>query len=232
MKRVLVTGANRGLGLAFVRRLLARGDRVAAACRHPGRANALTQLAAAHPGHLHVLQADLAKPASIAELAREAALVFDGLELLINNAGVLPAGERFGAVEADTLDHSFRVNAMAPFLLTQALAPLLAKGDRATVLNLGSAMASLSGVREFRSPSYAISKAALNMATRELAQALAPQGIIVLAVSPGWIRTDMGGENAPTSPEDAAAALLTLLDRAGPADSGRFVDRDGEDIPW
>lgn len=232
MRRVLVTGANRGLGLAFVRRLLARGDRVAAACRHPGRAHALTQLAAAHPGHLHVLQVDLARPASIAELARETGLVFDGLDLLINNAGVLPAGERFGAIEADTLDHSFRVNTMAPFLLTQALTPLLAQGERAVVLNIGSAMASLSGVHEFRSPSYAIAKAALNMATRELAHALAPQGVSVLAANPGWIRTDMGGENAPTSPEDAADALLALLERHGPADSGRFVDRDGRDIPW
>lgn len=232
MKRALVTGANRGLGFALVRQLLERGDRVAAACRHPGRANALTRLAAAHPGHLHVLQADLARPAAIAELARETALVFDGLDLLINNAGVLPPGERFGAVDAGTMDASFRVNAMAPFLLAQALAPLLAKGDRAVVLNIGTAMASLGGVQEFRSPSYVISKAALNMATRELARALAPQGVAVLAASPGWIRTDMGGENAPTPPDEAAAALLALLDRSGPADSGRFVDRDGRDIPW
>src|SRR6476620_4068663 len=85
--RVLVTGANRGLGLEFTRQLLARGDRVLAACRHPGKALPLTELAAAHPGHLHVLPLDLDKERSIAEAAREAALIGDTLDVLINNAG-------------------------------------------------------------------------------------------------------------------------------------------------
>src|SRR5262245_30143896 len=131
MTRALVTGGNRGLGLEFVRQLLAQGVRVIATCRHPGKANELTTQAAAHPGHLHVLPLEVAKPSSIAELAREAALVFDGLDLLINNAGMLVSGERFGSLTAEHLETSLRTNAVGPLLLTQALAPLLAKGKHA-----------------------------------------------------------------------------------------------------
>lgn len=232
MQRILVTGANRGLGFEFVRLFLARGDRVIAACRHPGRAQALTQQAAAHPGHLHVLPLDLARPASIVELAREAAMLFEGLDLLINNAGVLVAGERFGQLTADALQDSFRDNAVGPLLLTQALAPLLAQGEHAQVVNISSVMGSIARVSEFRSPSYAMSKAALNMATVQAAQALAPQGITVHALHPGWVRTDMGGPQAALDPAPAVAALLALIDASGPAQRGAFRGPDGETLPW
>lgn len=232
MRQALVTGANRGLGLVFVRRLLEAGGRVVAACRHPGQARELNLLAAAHPGHLSVLPLDLLKPRSIAELAREAAMVSDRLDLLVNNAGVLAAGERFGAVSPETLESSFRVNAAGPFLLTQALAPLLAASQAPKVLNLGSQMGSIAAVREFRAPSYAIAKAALSMATVQLAHALAPLGAVVLAGSPGWARTDMGGVQAELAPEEAVDGLLAQLERVGPADSGTFLDWRGEPVPW
>lgn len=232
MARVLVTGANRGLGLEFVRQLLGRGDRVIAACRHPGRATDLTALAAAHPGHLHVLPLDVARPASIQELGRETAMLFPGLDLLVNNAGVLVPGERFGSVSADDLDSSFRSNAMGPLLLTQLLAPLLGKGTRAKVAMLSSIMGSVANVREFRSPSYAMSKAALNMATALLARALAPAGVGVIALHPGWARTEMGGPQADVDPRDAVAGLLRVIDALVPADSGHFRDWQGKALPW
>ena len=232
MARVLVTGANRGLGLEFTRQLLGRGDRVIAACRHPGRATELTALAAAHPGHLHVLPLDVARPASIQELGRETAMLFPGLDLLVNNAGVLVPGERFGSVSADDLDSSFRSNAMGPLLVTQLLAPLLGKGTRPKVANLSSVMGSIATVREFRSPSYAMSKAALNMASTLLARALAPAGVVVLALHPGWARTEMGGAQAEVDPRDAVAGLLRVIDAATAADSGHFRDWQGKALPW
>src|SRR5687768_7785261 len=128
-KHCLVTGANRGLGLEFVRQLLARGDRVVATCRHPGKATALNALAGEYPGRLHVLPLDVSDQKSIAGLVRELPLLDDGdgdgarLDLLVNCAGVLHSGERFGSVAAATLEDSFRTNAMGPLLLTQALAP-------------------------------------------------------------------------------------------------------------
>ncbi len=230
----LVTGANRGLGLEFTRQLLARGDRVIATCRHPGKATALNALAGEHPGRLHVLPLDVADPKSIAALLGELPLLDDGedapLDLLVNCAGVLHSGERFGSVAAATLEDSFRTNAMGPLLLTQALAPRLA--DNARVANLSSVLGSIASVGRFGTPSYNLSKAAQNMATALLAQALRPRGIVVLALHPGWARTDMGGDNATVPVADAVAGLLRVIGAAGTADSGSFQDWRGEPLPW
>ena len=232
MQRVLVTGANRGLGLEFVLQLLARGDRVIATCRQPGRATELTAQAAAHPGHLHVLPLDVTKPASIAELAREAAMLFDGLDLLINNAGQLVPGERYGQVAAEHVEASLRGNAIGPLLLTQALTPLLARGSQARVANLSSVIGSIAGTREFRTPSFAISKAALIMATRLLAPALATEGVSVIALHPGWVNTDMGGAQAPLSPPESVAGLLRVIGALTPERSGEFRDWQGDSVAW
>jgi NAD(P)-dependent dehydrogenase (short-subunit alcohol dehydrogenase family) len=228
----LVTGANRGLGLEFVRQLLARGDHVIAACRHPGKAQALNVLAGEHPGRLKVLPLELGDPRSHAELAREVALVNDGelLDLLINNAGVLRGGERFGSVALADLDASFHTNAAGPFLLTQALATQLADG--AKVANVSSEVGSISLRQEFRTPSYAIGKAAQNMATSLLSQALAARGITVVALHPGWVRTDMGGPQAALTPQESVSGLLALLQKVGPDDSGGFFDWQGDPLPW
>jgi NAD(P)-dependent dehydrogenase (short-subunit alcohol dehydrogenase family) len=236
MRFCLVTGANRGLGLEFTRQLLARGDRVVATCRHPGKAAALNALAGDYPGRLHVLPLDVSDPKSIAGLVRELPLLDAGegegarLELLVNCAGVLHSGERFGSVAAATLEDSFRTNAMGPLLLTQALAPRLADGAR--VANLSSVLGSIASVARFGTPSYNLSKAAQNMATALLAQALQPRGIVVLALHPGWARTDMGGDNATVPVPDAVAGLLRVIDRATARDSGSFHDWRGETLPW
>jgi NAD(P)-dependent dehydrogenase (short-subunit alcohol dehydrogenase family) len=235
-RHALVTGANRGLGLSLVRALLARGDRVVAACRQPGKATELNHLAGEHPGRLHLLPLDVADAKSQAELARELPLVLnddDGegrLDLLVNNAGVLHSGERFGRVGAGHLEDSFRTNAMGPFLLVQALAPLLADG--AKVANLSSVLGSIAATARFGTPSYAISKAAQNMATVLLAHALQERGIVVLALHPGWVQTDMGGKDATVAPEDSAEGLLRVIEGAKPCDSGRFLDWKGRAIEW
>ncbi len=231
-RNCLVSGANRGLGLEFARQLLARGEHVLATCRHPGKAAALNALAGAHPGRLRVLPLDVADPKSIARLVRELPLLDEALALglLVNCAGVLHSGERFGSIAAATLEDSFRTNAMGPLLLTQALAPRLADGAR--VANISSVLGSIASTTRFGSPSYDISKAAQNMATALLAQALQPRGIVVLALHPGWAQTDMGGDKATVPVEDSVAGLLRVIDAAGPADSGSFRDWRGEALPW
>ena len=229
-RHCLVTGANRGLGLEFVRQLLARRHHVVATCRHPGKATALNTLAGEHPGRLHVLPLDVASAKSRAELVRELPLVADRLDLLVNNAGVLHSGERFGHVEAAVLEDSLQVNAVGPFLLAQALAPSLADGG--TIANLSSVMGSIASRNEFRSPAYCISKAAQNMGTVLLAKALAPRGIKVVALHPGWVRTEMGGDGADVDAEDSARGLLAVIDGLAPAQSGSFLDRQGQALPW
>ena len=229
-RHALVTGANRGLGLEFVRQLLARGDRVVAACRHPGKATALNALAGEYPGRLRVLPLDVASAKSRAELVRELPLVCERIDLLINNAGVLHSGERFGHLDPAILEDSFRINALGPLLLTEALAGTLADGGK--VANVSSMLSSIAGCGEFRSPSYGMSKAAQNMATAQLAHALTPRGIVVLALCPGWVQTDMGGAGAPLTPAESIAGLLRIIDAATIEDSGRFLDWQGEARAW
>ena len=244
-RTALVTGANRGIGLEFVRQLLARGDHVVAACRHPGKASALNTLAGEHPGRLHVLPLDVADAKSRASLLHDLPLVLgdDGrIDLLLNNAGVLHSGERFGHVEQAMLDDSLRTNAIGPFLLAQALVPLLCDvapghaddtgSPRTVIANISSQLGSIANTTRFGTPSYAISKAAQNMASVLLARALAERGIVVLALHPGWVQTEMGGAQAQVTPADAVAGLLRVIDAATPSQSGAFLDWRGASLPW
>jgi NAD(P)-dependent dehydrogenase (short-subunit alcohol dehydrogenase family) len=229
----LVTGANRGLGLEFVRQLLARGDRVLAACRQPGKATSLNALAGDHPGRLHVLPLDVADEASRTAFARELALVpGDGarIDLLVNNAGVLHSGERWSQVRAAVLEDSLRTNAVGPFLLTQALAPRMSDGGK--VAFLSSIMGSIGTRREFRAPSYCTSKAALDMLAVQAAHALAPRGIAVAVLHPGWAQTDMGGAGAEVAARDSVAGLLRQIDAADASKPLQLRDWRGEAIAW
>jgi NAD(P)-dependent dehydrogenase (short-subunit alcohol dehydrogenase family) len=229
MSHALVTGANRGLGLEFTRQLLARGARVVATCRQPGRALELLRLAGTHPGHLAVLPLALPEPRSIAELVRETEALDIRVDLLVNNAGMLVEGERFGAIESKAMRASFATNAEGAFLLTQALAPRLADG--AKVVNLSSTLGSIAATDSLYSPSYSISKAALNMASRLLAIALAGRATVV-AVSPGWVKTDMGGAGAPQEVAEAVRSMLTTIDALDASSSGSFLDEQGRPLLW
>lgn len=230
MTHVLVTGANRGLGLEFVRQLLKRGERVIATCRQPGRALPLTRLSGEHPGHLKVMPLVLPDARSIAELVREIEALDLQIGMLVNNAGMLVSDERFGTIEPKALHESFGANAEGPFLLTQALAPRLTQ--HAKVINLSSTLASIGSADSLHSPSYSISKAALNMATRLLSFALNDRGAVVVSLSPGWVSTDMGGANAPLTPQDSVAAMLRTIDGLSAADNGRFLSQSGATIAW
>lgn len=229
---VLVTGANRGIGLEFSRQLLARGDRVIAACRKPGQAHDLDRLAGEHPGRLQLVPLDVAEATSHKALLGELPLLLgeDRLDLVIQNAGVLHSGERFGQLKETTLLDSFRTNASGPLLLAQALAPWLADG--AKIAQLSSVLGSIAGTDAFSTPSYRLSKAAQNMATRLLAAALADRGISVLALHPGWVQTDMGGDGATLPAADSARGLLGVIDAATLKDSGRFLDWRGREVAW
>lgn len=230
--RILISGANRGLGLAFVQHYLSSGATVYAACRRPGQATALNRLAGDYPTHLKVLPLDVGKPASIAALRSELALLTDRLDRLINNAGILASNERFGHLEPDTMARSYAINAIGPVLLTQACADLLEAGDSPRIGNISSGLSSISGVSGFHSPSYNASKAALNMWTRLLAHALNPRGILCFALRPGWVRTDMGGEKATLSPDESVAGMIEVLENATADDQATLLGYDGGRTAW
>ena len=231
-QRALVTGANRGLGLEFVRQLLARGGRVVASCRQPAEATALQALVAAYPGRLHVLALAVDSEASRLAFAREVADLFEGIDLLVNNAGMLARGEQFGELDATVLQQTLATNTVAPLMLAQALAPLLQRGARPRVLNISSALGSITRADGFHTPTYRISKAGLNMAGVMMAHALNPLGVGVITASPGWVQTDMGGSGAQLTAEESVASLLRLVDELPGVPAGPFLDRSGEVLPW
>ncbi len=232
MRRILVTGASRGIGFEFVRRYLARGERVFATLRKVDGDARWAELAGIHPGRLTLLALDVTQPDQFAAFAETLSDHCDALDLLINNAGILPSGERFGNVEAGDLESCFRTNAAAPFLLTQALTPMLARGEQPRVLNISSELGSIAHRKGFSTPSYCISKAALNMAMRLLSFELTQRGIGSVAMHPGWVKTDMGGPSAPLAVADSVRAMIALIDALKPEQYGSFMSVDGQQLPW
>jgi NAD(P)-dependent dehydrogenase (short-subunit alcohol dehydrogenase family) len=220
----LVTGANRGIGLAFARALAARGERVVATARRPEKARDLAKL----PLRLEPL--DVADEGSVARLARS--LSGEPLDVLINNAGIGDGGPSFEKLSMADLERSFRVNAIGPAAVARALLPNLRSGNRRTIVNLSSGLGSISENDSGGWIAYRLSKAGLNQLTRTIAAELKRERFICVAICPGWVQTDMGGPGATLSPEDSVAAMLKVIDRLSPKDTGRFLDRSGKDRPW
>lgn len=229
MKNVLITGANRGLGLGFTRHYLARGDRVFATARHPGDCAELNELAAQFPDTLKTFELELTSEASISAAAASIGNV--ELDLLINNAGALP-DEPFGSWTAEAFATAFSVNATGPALVAQAVAPNMKRGSK--LVNISSGLGSCGRAIEPGTglDAYAASKSALNMITARLAAKLEPLGVIVAACDPGWVRTRMGGPNADLSVDESIGAITATIDGLTSVDSGRFISRNGEDVPW
>ena len=234
MRRVLITGSNRGLGLAFVRQCLVRGDLVFAGCRNPRNAADLSALSIAHPQHLAVLTLDVTDEESIGAAVEATHLHVDGLDLLINNAGTYPRGETPTTIDATTMLQTFHLNSVAPMIVAQNFLDLLRAGNQPRIANISSKMGSLwwkerEGGGDY---SYCSSKAALNMLTRTLAFDLRSEGIIVVALNPGWVRTDMGGSSADVTPAQSVRGMLDVIERLTEADTSRFFTWEGREHPW
>ena len=232
----MVTGASRGLGLELARQLLERGDTVVATTRSP--APRLAELGAAHGSRFVHVVADLADEDSIARSRGDVAARVDGLDLLVNNAGMYstrvqswsPEATRLETVTQAELMEVFRVNAAGPIVLVRHYLDLLRPGAR--VLNVSSLSGSVGAKTSAGDYAYSASKAALNIMTRALAAELAPRKIVVVAITPGWVRTEMGGAHAALAPEVSVRGMLDVAASLTAADAGRFLDYQGEDQPW
>lgn len=228
---VLVTGANRGIGLEMARQYASAGWRVHACCRQPERAPELSRLAAASAGQVSIHPLDVTNPAQIAALP--AVLGREPLDLLINNAGVYgPDDAGFGNTDVRAWLEIFHVNAIAPLKIMEALVEPVARSRRRVMACVSSKMGSMADNRSGGSYLYRSSKAALNAVVMSAAVDLRPRGITVVALNPGWVKTDMGGPNAEITVAESVGALRAILDHVGPADGGRFIDVDGTTIPW
>lgn len=228
---VVITGANRGIGLQFAKRHAGRGDRVFACCREPERAQALTQLTEASGGNLSVHPLNVVNESHRQALA--AVLTGTAVDVLINNAGVYPhKGRRLGELEASGWLEGFYVNAIAPVLLAQTLLNNIAASQRKLIASVTSKMGSISDNSSGGAYAYRSSKSALNMAMQSLAHDLRERGVTVLLLHPGWVKTNMGGDRAMITVEESVEQMGAIVDRAGLDDSGKFFDRDGSVIPW
>ena len=228
-KTVLITGASRGVGLEFSRQYAAVGWRVHACCRDPQGAAALSEALAGHDGVVHAL--DVAERQSIDGLKDE--LGGEALDVLINNAGVSGGGHQtFGDMDYDAWADTMRVNAFGPCRVSEVLVDNVAVGNAGTIVNISSQMASLTECDEGDEFIYRSSKTALNMVSVNLAHDLGPRGITVLAFHPGWVRTDMGGPEAPITAQESVTALRASIAATSHADNGRFLNYDGTPLLW
>jgi NAD(P)-dependent dehydrogenase (short-subunit alcohol dehydrogenase family) len=228
---ILITGANKGIGLEICRQLARLGHRVILSARSAERGETAVKTLAQEGLAAEFLLLDTADEASILRAARELKGRIKALNVLINNAAILDTwqGTILDAKASDLRD-TFVTNALGPVLLTQALLPLLEAGKPARVINVSSQLGSIENMTDGWA-GYGISKAALNAATRKLAEALAPRGISVNVASPGWVRTDMGGESAPLPVEQGAQNIIRLITEVPHSLTNRFLEANGE-IPW
>jgi NAD(P)-dependent dehydrogenase (short-subunit alcohol dehydrogenase family) len=230
MARILVTGANRGIGLALVETYARRGDHVIATARDPSTVEALAAVVGQFPDLVEVHALEVTDPTSIAALA--ARLDDRALDVLINNAGTIgPARQSSLDMDWNGWLDAFRVNTLAPLAVTQALLPALRRGDQPKIMTISTAMASMAS----RAPdrvAYRSSKAALNKAMQCLAADLRDDGIAVAVCHPGWVKTDMGGVNADISPEMSAAGITRLIDQMSIGTPFALHLWDGKTMAW
>lgn len=246
-RSVLITGANRGIGLEFVKQFLLLPNppkHIFATCRNPDTSKELKELATGHPNvHIHRFDAvDYASYPTFVEMV-DKTLNGDGLNMLINNAGIYGKPGDFASVSRETMLNDFEVNAVAPLRLSQAFHSLLKKAaaasnlqglscSKAAIINITSKMGSMDDNTSGGSYSYRASKAAQNMITKGLSVDLKADGIMTLALHPGWVVTDMGGKNALIDTTTCVTGLLKVMAEQKTEDSGKFLSYAGVLIPW
>lgn len=228
MPSVVITGSQRGLGRCLVQKFIEEGWRVFAGAR----VSAPPPVGASD--RLTPLELDVLDWGSVERAARGVAELTPGVDVLINNAAINPSPDSssvLGELDFDAINRTYDVNAVGPLRVIQAFLPLLERGERKLIINVSSEAGSLQHSWRDRMYGYCMSKAALNMQTTILDRALRERGFNVLAVHPGWMRTDMGGANATLAPEETAEGMFRLIQGAN-GSTPRFVQHDGKPFPW
>ncbi|PSN50237.1 hypothetical protein C0J52_02384 [Blattella germanica] len=247
MKSVLITGCNRGLGLGLVQHLLKQPvppNHLFTTCRNPEKAEVLQEIAKKNK-NVHILQLDVTNFDSYGNVVKavESIVKDEGLNVLFNNAGVTSKFTRINLVKVDQMLNNFTTNTVAPLMLTKAFVPLLKKAadnnsslpigpSRAAVINFSSILGSISENSQGGFYPYRASKAALNAVTRSMSLDFKSDGILVTSLHPGWVRTDMGGNNAPLGVDESISAILKTVASLTEKDSGTFIQFDGKELPW
>src|SRR5690349_2261046 len=232
MKTVLITGANRGIGLEFAKQYAEDGWQVFACTRSPEKSEALGDLTARSSGRTSAHTLDVDDHAGIDGLAQ--ALSNTAIDVLINNAGIYTDSheERLDQIDYEAWARSFRINTMATLKMTQAFLPHLERSSQKKIVTISSKMGSLADNTEGGSYMYRSSKAAVNMVIKTLSIDLKPAGVIAIVFHPGWVQTDMGGPRAQISPAQSVSSMRRVIERLSSTDSGKFLSYDGQPVPW
>lgn len=229
MTRALVSGSNRGIGLALVRALAERGVFVFAGARRPNDAGELLNLQKTHSGRLEIISLDVTSGVSVERCAQTIQGTSGTLDILVNNAAVFLEETETPLAELglDLLGPTFAVNVTGAVRVTQAMLPLLLRSKQGRIVNISSGAGSIGDRDSHRFYCYGASKAALNHFTAGLAHELRPKNIIVAAMSPGWVKTDMGGAEAELTADESASVLADSILKLTAHDTGQFLDRFG-----
>lgn len=230
----LVTGANRGIGLAVVKVLLAQGDKVFATCRKPGAAEELTVLQKDHPGNLNVVELDADSDPSVKAAAAKVAEKTGQLDVLVNMAGIMlrPHDAKLEDLDFQQIRDTFETNVLGPLRVAKFFLPLLRKSQKARIVNITSGIGSISGTDNPHFYAYGASKSALNKVSRTLALELKKDDITVVALDPGWVKTDMGGPNAWLTPEESSTAIVKTVKGLTMEKTSLFIHNDGKELNW
>lgn len=225
-RTVLITGANRGIGLEFAKQFKAKGYHVIATTRKPGNAIALSKL------DVDVEQLDVTDQQSVDKLALK--LKNQPIDILINNAGILvERGKSIRDISPDRMLKSFAVNSVGPIRVIKALLPNIEASRDKTIINISSRLGSIDMNKgDYRVYSYGASKAALNHLNRTLAGELQSKGVKTVVIHPGWVRTDMGGASATFTTEKSVSGIIKVIDSVDQSKSGQFFDLHGKSLPW
>ena len=225
---VLITGANRGLGLKFAELYAQKKFNVFATCRTPHNADGLLELADKN-NQISVLPLDVGIYEEVENLAET--IKASPIDILINNAGIWRSST-LGSINREAWLESFTINSIAPYEVTQALLPNIKKGSLKKVVSITSKMGSIDDNTSGSSYIYRSSKSALNMVMRSLQHDLSSYGIATLTLHPGWVQTDMGGMNALINDEQSVSGMINVIDKLNIENTGRFIDYDGKPISW
>ncbi|WP_010522710.1 SDR family oxidoreductase [Aquimarina agarivorans] len=229
-QKVLITGANRGLGFGFLMHYLTQGETVIATCRNDDTL-IFDKLKKDFPNQLYIENLELTNEQSIIDFAHKIKENKVRFDLVINNAGV-SIEENFGNWTLATFETNFKVNTIGPALLIQAINPYLNQNAKLIQLSSGLGSVALNINPEGPYDAYAASKAALNILTKKLASKLYTRGIIVTAINPGWVQTDMGGPDATSTIDEAIEQMTSTINTLTIKDTGTFISLTGEILPW
>ena len=232
---VLITGASRGIGFALCIAFARDGWQVFAGARHP-KTPLLWNASQEFP-NLHAFALDVLDEISVIEAVELVAKQTAALDVLVNNAAIFPGegNERLEELDLAWFGEAVETNVAGVARVTRAFLPLLRKSQAARIVNISSGAGSISTKEDYAYYPYSVSKAGLNMLTRAMAAEFRPENIVVTSLSPGWVKTEMGGPNAPLTPEESARSLHATITRLTMDAAGKFLGRDGlpsADYQW